>query len=321
MALIAAGGSASRAALAWADRRGHPTVAPPPRDAGRDRGERPLEYASRMLRAKPGTVVECGGDWNAYDQAVRDGAAIASIRTERCRDLARTPTGVEHGLRQDEEKRARKPAGQSAGEPTPEHRPRSRYDAVDRLVSGKLRLTEESDRIVRAAARRHQVVDPRTIERALFVTGSPKRDQLLGAAGWTTKDRLRHDPLGVLTAGASPEELDRALRVARTIVNALARAGLPAIAGRDTEPTAEGARPRDVARRTTAAARRTAAPALADPSPPTGRGPRRTRNRRKPRYIRPERSIEPCSDCIPVRPRTPKTTRSSALDDRSGTPG
>ena len=83
--LIAAGGRASRAALAWADRHGHPTVAPPPPDAGRGRGERPLEYASRMLRAKPGTVVECGGDWNAYDQAVRDGAAIASIHTERCR--------------------------------------------------------------------------------------------------------------------------------------------------------------------------------------------------------------------------------------------
>ena len=248
VALIAGGGSASRAALAWADRRGHPTVAPPPRDAGRGRGERPLEYASRMLRAKPGTVVECGGIWNAYDQAVRDGAAIARIRTERCRDLERTPTGVEHGLRQDEEERARKPAGPSAGDEAPERRPRSRYDAVDRLVSGKLRLTEESGRIVRAAARRHQVVAPRTIERALFVTGSPKRDQLLGAAGWTTKDRLRHDPLGVLTGGASPQELDRALRVARTIVNALARAGLPAIAGRDTEPSAEGARPRDVAR-------------------------------------------------------------------------
>ena len=123
-------------------------------------------------------------------------------------------------------------------------------------MSGKLRLTEESGRIVRAAARRHQVVDPRTIERALFVTGSPKRDQLLGAAGWTTKDRLRHDPLGVLTGGASPQELDRALRVARTIVNALARAGLPAIAVRDTEPSAEGARPRDVA----AQRRRRAAP-------------------------------------------------------------
>ena len=125
-------------------------------------------------------------------------------------------------------------------------------------MSGKLRLTEASGRIVRAAARRHQVVDPRTIERALFVTGSPKRDQLLGAAGWTTKDRLRHDPLGVLTGGASPEELDPALRVARTIVNALARAGVPAIAVRDTKPCAEGARPRDVA----AQRRRRAAPQL-----------------------------------------------------------
>ncbi len=247
VALIAGGGTASRAASAWADRHGHPTVAPPPRPAGLGRADRPLEYASRMLQAKPGTVIECGGGWNAYDQAVRDGAAIASIPTERCRDVERTPTGVEHGLRQDEEERTREPAGQSASEPTPEHRPRSRYDAVDRLVSGNLRLTEASGRIVRAAARRHQVVDPRTIERALFVTGSPKRDQLLGAAEWTTKDRLRHDPLGVLTGGASAQELDRALRVARTIVNALARAGLPAIGVRDTEPSAEGARPRNVA--------------------------------------------------------------------------
>ncbi len=247
VALIAAGGSASRAALDWADRRGHPTVAPPPRPTGQGRGERPLKYASRMLQAKPGTVVECGGDWNAYDQAVRDGAVIARIRTERCSDLERTPTGVEHAVRQDEEERARKPAGQEAGDPAPQRRPRSRYDAVDRLVSGGLRLTEASGRIVRAAARRHQVVAPRTIERALFVTGSPKRDQLLGAAGWTTKDRLRHDPLGVLTRGASPQELDLALRMARTIVNALARAGLPAIGVRDNEPAAEGARPRDVA--------------------------------------------------------------------------
>ncbi len=249
VALIAAGGSASRAALGWADRRGHPTLAPPPRPAGLGRGEKPLEYASRMLQAKPGTVVECGGGWNAYDQAVRDGAAIARIRMEPCRDVERTPTGIEHGLLQDEKKRTRKPAGQDAGDSPPERpRPRSRYDAVDRLVSGSLRLTEASGRIVRAAARRHRVADIRTIERALFVTGNPKRDQLLGAAQWTTKDRLRHDPLGVLTGGASPEELDRALRVARTIVNALARAGLPAIAVRDTELSAEGARPRGVTR-------------------------------------------------------------------------
>lgn len=250
VAVIAGGGSASRTALAWADRRGHSTVAPPPPDAGRGRGERPLEYALRMLQAKPSAVVECGGSWNAYDQAVRDGAAIARIPAERCRDLERTPTGVEHGLRrEEEEERARKPAVQSADDPAPRRRPRSRYDAVDRLVSGSLRLNEASGRIVRAAARRHQVVDLRTIERALFAAGSPKRDQLLGAAEWTTKDRLRHDPLGVLTGGASSQELDRALRVARTIVNALARAGLPAIDVRRAEPSAEGARPRDVAAR------------------------------------------------------------------------
>ncbi len=201
-----------------------------------------------MLQAKPDAVVECGGDWNAYDQAVRNGAAMARIRMERCRDLERKLTGVEHGLRRDEEERARKPAGQTAGnEPPPERRPRSRYDGVDRLVSGRLRLTEASGRIVRAAARRHQVVDPQTIERALFVAGNPERDQLFGAAGWTTNDRLRHDPLGVLTGGASPPELDQALRLARTIVNALARAGLPAIAVRGTEPSPSGGRLRDVA--------------------------------------------------------------------------
>ncbi len=260
VALIVAGGSASQAALEWADRRGHPTVAAPPRPAGVGRGERPLEYASRILRAKPTSIVECGGDWNAYDQAVRDGAAMARIPMERCKDLERTPTGVEHALRRDEEERARKPAVQTAGdEPPQERRPRSRYGAVDRLVSGRLQLTEESGRIVRAAARRHQVVDPRTIERALFVAGSPKCEQLLGAAGWTTKDRLRHDPLGVLTGGASPQELDQALSVARTILNALARAGLPAVAVRDTEPSDEGPRPHDVA------AQR---PRRADPQPP-----------------------------------------------------
>ena len=157
-----------------------------------------------MLQAKPGTVVECGG-WNAYDQAVRDGAAIARIRTERCRDVERTPTGVEHGLLQDEKERARKPAVQDAGDPPPERRPRSRYDAVDRLVSSSLRLTEASGRIVRAAARRHRVANTRTIERALFVTGNPNRDQLLGAAGWTTKDRLRHDPLACSPAARAPK--------------------------------------------------------------------------------------------------------------------
>ena len=54
-------------------------------------------------------------------------------------------------------------------------------------------------------------------------------------------------PPGVLTGGAAPPELDQALRVARTIVNALARAELPAIAVRTAEPAAEGARPRGVA--------------------------------------------------------------------------
>ena len=269
VALIAAGGSASRAALAWADRHGHPTVAPPPRDAGRDRGERPLEYASRMLQAKPRTVVECGGNWNAYDQAVRDGAAIARIRLERCRDLERAPTGVEHGLRQDEEERARKPAGQTAGEPTPERRPRSRYDAVDQLVSGKLRLTEASGRIVRAAARRHQVIAPRTIERALFVTGSPKRDELLGAAAMdhegpaaprpAGRAHRRREPPGAGPGPArGPDDRQRP-RPRRTAGHRCPR---HRALRRRHPPTRR--------RRAATAPRRTAAPALADPSTPSG---------------------------------------------------
>lgn len=113
-------------------------------------------------------------------------------------------------------------------------------------MSGSLRLTEASGRIVRAAAR-HRVADAPTIERALFVTGNLERDQLLGAAAWATKDRLHHYSLGVLTGGASPEELALALRVARTIVNALARARLPAIAVRDAGPPSKDPAPRGVA--------------------------------------------------------------------------
>ena len=71
---------------------------------------------------------------------------------------------------------------------------------------------------------------------------------------------VRQPATGPARAGAERadrvRELDQALRVARTIVNALARAGLPAIAARDTEPSAEGARPRDV----TEEPRRRAAP-------------------------------------------------------------
>ena len=137
-----------------------------------------------MLQAKPATLVERVGGWYVYDQAVRDGPRSPASAWSVAADLVRAPTGVEHGLRQDEEERARRPTGQDAGEPAPERRSWSRCDAVDRLVSGRLRFTGASGRIVRAAACRHQVADPRTIERALFVTGSPKRDQLLGAAGW-----------------------------------------------------------------------------------------------------------------------------------------
>ena len=48
-------------------------------------------------------------------------------------------------------------------------------------------------------------------------------------------------PRGVLTDGASPQDADRPRRMARTIVNALAWGGLPTIAIRSTQPSAEGA--------------------------------------------------------------------------------
>ena len=66
----------------------------------------------------------------------------------------------------------------------------------------------------------------------------------------------RHGRGGIVEVGGQGGHVgsDRVLLV--RIVNALARAGLPAIAARDTEPSAEGARPRDV----TEEPRRRAAP-------------------------------------------------------------
>ena len=78
-----------------------------------------------------------------------DAAEIAKIRMEGCRALARTPTGVEHGLLQNEEKRAPQASRAGRRRAAARCRPRSRYDAVDHLLSGRLRLNETSGRIVR----------------------------------------------------------------------------------------------------------------------------------------------------------------------------
>ena len=133
-----------------------------------------------------------------------DAAEIATIRMERCRDLARTPTGVEHGLLQNEEERG--PQAGRAG----------RRRAAARAPSAEPLRRRRPPPVRQAAAERderpHRAPRPAgtgssTPGRysALFMTGSPKRDQL-GAGGWTTKDRLRHDPLGVLTSGAEHQQ-------------------------------------------------------------------------------------------------------------------
>ena len=90
---------------------------------------------------------------------------------------------------------------------------------------------------------------------------------------WRTRRRPCLSLTPVLLCCPSPSgrwsELDQAPRMARTIVNALARAGLPAIAIRSAEPSAEGARARG-----SASPHRS--PRSNRPEPAPGRGPRRT---------------------------------------------
>ena len=246
VAVIEGTDPATGAAVAWAAKRGHAGIDPGPRRDDRPGPEPPSGRAARLLAAKPHVVVECGGDWSAHTQAVRDLAELHGVPIERCDGVARRPTGIEHHLAQAEaERRRAAPAPRAAGK-TRRRRP-GRYDAVDRFVSEGLRLAEPSARIVRAAARLRRVTDPETVRRALFVTNSPARAALLGAGAWTTRDRLEKDPLGILTRGASPTELEAALKLARSVTSALKRAGLSTAASRSPEAPAEGMRPRTVA--------------------------------------------------------------------------
>ena len=247
VAVVEGTDAAAGAAVAWAAERGYAGIDPGPRRDDRQGPEPPSCRAARLLAAKPHVVVECGGDWSAHTQAVRDLAEIHGIPIERCEGVARRPTGIEHGLAQAEAERRRAPdQAPQAPEKTRRRRP-GRYDAVDRIVTKELRLAEPSARIVRAAARRHRVTDPETVRRALFVTNSPIRATLLGADAWTTRDRLENDPLGVLTRGIGPAELQAALKLARSVTNALERAGLSTAASRSPEAPAEGMRPRLIA--------------------------------------------------------------------------
>ena len=245
VAVIAGEGRAADAAVAWAQERGHPTIAPPPRESARP--EPPVVRAGRPLAARPNLVLECGGDWDPYRQAVRNAAEAAQIPVRTCEGIARRPTGVEHHAAAVRAERERPKPKPDTPAPRPNPRPRGRYHQVDAYVADPLRLTEPSGRIVRAAARRHEATNPDTIRRALFIAGSDKHRTLLRAAHWTTSERLEHDPLGVLTRGADREELTRAARVARTIVTALARTGLEKTETRSPEPSAEGTRQRAVA--------------------------------------------------------------------------
>ena len=247
VAVIAGTDPAAGAAVAWAAERGHARIDPGPRRDSHAGPEPPSCRAGRLLAAKPHVVVECGGDWNAYTQAVRDLAEVDGVRIERCDGAARRPTGIEHQMAQAEaERRRAAPPVRQATEKTRRRRP-GRYDAVDRFVGERLRLAEPSAGIVRAAARRHRVTDPDTVRRALFVTDSPARAALLGAGAWTTRDRLEKDPLGILTRGASPAELRAALKLARSVINALERAGLSRTAVRGPEASPAGMRPRLIA--------------------------------------------------------------------------
>ena len=243
VAVIAGTDPATGAAVTWAAERGHARINPGPRRDDHPGPEPPSCRAARLLNAKPHVVVECGGDWSAHTQAVRDLAELRGVPSERCEGVSRRPTGIEHHLAhaEAERRRAPDPAPRAAGK-TRRRRP-SRYDAVDRFVSD---LAEPGARIVRAAARRHRVTDPETVRRALFVTNSPIRATLLGADAWTTRDRLENDPLGVLTRGIGPAELQAALKLARSVTNALTRAGLSTAASRSPEAAAEGLRPRSL---------------------------------------------------------------------------
>ena len=243
VAVIAGEDPATGAALAWAAGRGHAGIDPGPRRDERPGPEPPACRAARLLDAKPHVVVECGGDWSAHTQAVRDLAELHGVRIERCEGVARRPTGIEHHLAQAEAERHRAPdpPPRAAGK-TRRRRP-ERYDAVDRFAGA---LAEPAARIVRAAVRRQRVTDPETVQRALFVTNSPIRAALLRADAWTTRERIKNDPLGVLTRGIGPTELQAALKLARSVARALKRAGLSTAASRSPEAPAEGMRPRIV---------------------------------------------------------------------------
>ena len=245
VAVIVGEGRAADVAVAWAARRGHPTIAPPPGESTRP--ESPVVRAAQPLAARPDLVLECGGDWDPYRQAARNAAEAGQVPVRSCEGIAKRPTGVEHHAEAVRAERERPKPKPDTPAPRRRPRPRGRYLQVDAYVADQLRLTEPSGRIVRAAARRHGATAPDTIRRALFITASGKRRTLLRAAHWTTSDRLEHDPLGVLTRGADRDELTLAARVARTIVTALARAGLQKTESRNPEPSTEGTRQRAVA--------------------------------------------------------------------------
>ncbi len=254
LTIVSDGGDAGTAAAEWARRRGQNTAYPPPASAdGWTWGpEAATVRAGRLLWPRPAVVLECGGDWSARVQAIRETAELGHIPVRRCEGLERRPTGIEHARDQARAERERAKTPPKAREDvTAAERPRrvrSRYASVDRYVTDKLRLSDASGRIVRAGARRHRITDPETVRRALFIANSPVRDRLLEAAGWTTGERLEHDPLGVLTRNVGRDELERTLRLAKTVINALGRVRLEGVEERALEPAQEGTRQREVAR-------------------------------------------------------------------------
>ena len=115
VAVIEGTDPATGAALAWAAERGHAGIDPGPRRDDRPGPEPPSGRAARLLAAKPHVVVECGGDWSAHTQAVRDLAELHGVPIERCEGVARRPTGIEHHLAQAEAERRRGRPGAAGG--------------------------------------------------------------------------------------------------------------------------------------------------------------------------------------------------------------
>lgn len=247
LTIVPAGELAGDAAALWANANGHRVEYPAGRGCSDTREPRSTR-AARILTPRPDLVLDCRSDWDANVQAVVDAAQTDNIPVTSCPGIERRPSSTEHILQQTRAEREKAPdTPAKAPTPAPPAR-RGRYARIDDHADHRLRLDPESRRIVRAAARRHRMTEPKHLDRALMVANSEKRATLLEAGTWTTHDRMAHDPLGTLTAGITAEALAKVLATARTIANALRRVQLERTAFVDHEPSQAGTRQTYIAR-------------------------------------------------------------------------